>query len=387
MDRLPLHRQLADLLRAGMEQGIYPVGQPLPSEPELAQRYGVSRQTVRHALGTLAAEHRISRFQGKGTFVSALRPETPARRDTVGLVAAHLAGPFLLQVLVGIERALSQTDAVLAVRSSQEVVGGEVAAVQELLAAGARGLIVEPSPFCGTDPAFFNGLVRAGTPLVLVDRCLSGVDAPCVSSDNLAGGLQLARHVLQQGHRRLAYLLPEEPPVSSVQDRMTGAKRALVEAGLPPSALIARATAQTPERHGQPSVTEVLRELLSLPLEHRPTALLCSHDDIALQALRALQDLGVAVPEGMAVAGYDDLPYAAWSQPSLTTVRQDAYAMGEQAVLHLWRGLAAPAAGPVRVLLPVGIRIRASTLGDQATSQDGSAPGPPDIANVADAAG
>ena len=387
MDRLPLHRQLADLLRAGMEQGIYPVGQPLPSEPELAQRYGVSRQTVRHALGTLAAEHRISRFQGKGTFVSAALPEPAARRNTVGLVAAHLAGPFLLQVLVGIERALSQTDAVLAIRSSQEVAGGEVAAVQELLAAGANGLIIEPSPFCGTDPAFFNSLVRAGTPLVFLDRCVSGVDAPCVCSDNLAGGLQLARHVLQQGHRRLAYLLPEEPPVSSVQDRMTGAKRALVEAGLPPSALIAYATAQTPERHGQPSVTEVLRDLLSLPAGHRPTAVLCSHDDIALQALRALGDLGVPVPEGMAVAGYDDLPYAVWSQPSLTTVRQDAHAMGEQAVLHLWRGLAAPAGGPVRVLLPVGIRIRASTLSDQPTSPDGSAPGPPDIANVAHAAG
>ena len=172
MDRLPLHRQLADLLRAGMEQGIYPVGQPLPSEPELAQRYGVSRQTVRHALGTLAAEHRISRFQGKGTFVSALRPEPSARRNTVGLVAAHLAGPFLLQVLVGIEQALSQADAVLAIRSSQEVAGGEVATVRELLAAGASALITEPSPFCGghdrpraDDKKHHNGSASSPSPL------------------------------------------------------------------------------------------------------------------------------------------------------------------------------------------------------------------------------
>ena len=371
MDRLPLHRQLANLLRADMDRGVYAVGQALPSEPELAIRYGVSRQTVRQALSTLSAENRVRRFQGKGTFVCASPAETTVRRgDTVGFVAAHLGGAFLLQVLLGIERALAATDVVLAVRSSQEMAGGEVRAVRELLTAGVRGLIVEPSPFCGTDPAFFNGLVRSGTPLVLVDRCLVGVDATCVASDNLAGGLYLARHLLQQGHRRFAYLLPEEPPVSSVQDRLSGARRALDEYGLPPAALITYPTAQTPERHSQPVVRDVLRDILALPLARRPTAVLCSHDDIALQALRALHDMGVAVPGDVALTGFDDLPYAGWSQPPLTTVHQDAEGMGEQAARLLLRSLAAPGPAQARIFLPVELRIRASSLGPAAAPPD-----------------
>jgi GntR family transcriptional regulator of arabinose operon len=366
MDRLPLHRQLADVLRSGIEEGLYQAGQPLPSEPELAVRYGVSRQTVRQALGTLAAEHRIRRIQGKGTFVCAAQDQAP-QRETVGFVAAHLGGSFLLQVLVGVERALARTNVLLAVRSSQEAAGGEVRAIDELLAAGVRGLIVEPSPFCGTDPAFFHRLVRSGVPLVFVDRCLPGVEAACVSSDNLAGGLQLMRHLLQQGHRRFAFLLPEEPIVSTVAERLAGVRRALAEAGLPPTALIERAAAQTAERHSLPPVRAVLEDLLAQPADQRPTALLCSHDDIALQALRALHDMGRSVPGDLALTGFDDLPYAAWSQPALTTVRQDARAIGEHAARLVLRGLErAPAPLQARLFLPVELRLRASTLGDGA---------------------
>jgi len=152
----------------------------------------------------------------------------------------------------------------------------------------------------------------------------------------------------------------------------------MAEAGLPPSTLLERQTAQTPDGRGRPRLRQVLEELLRLPPDQRPTALVCSHDDLALHALRLLHDMGLSVPGDMAVTGFDDLPYAAWSQPPLTTVAQDGRAMGERAVQQLWELLHNPHAGSGRELLPVALHLRASTLGSVA----GYAPAPGSAASL-----
>ena len=98
-----------------------------------------------------------------------------------------------------------------------------------------------------------------------------------------------------------------------------------------------------------------------MALPQPPTAIICGHDMLAIGALRAVQDLGLAVPETVAVAGFDDYAVSAWMRPTLTSVQLPGYQMGRMGaamLLDVCTGVEPPAR---QVVLPVELNARGST--------------------------
>jgi LacI family transcriptional regulator len=93
----------------------------------------------------------------------------------------------------------------------------------------------------------------------------------------------------------------------------------------------------------------------------RPDAVFAGNDSMALAAMRALREEGLRVPEDVAIVGFDDMPAAAASEPSLTTVRQPVRRLGEVATTTLLELIADPDGAPRRTVLPTELVIRAST--------------------------
>lgn len=372
MQRAPLHRQLSDILTREIETGRYRPGERIPPELELCSKYGISRSTARQALETLTRAGLVRREVGRGTFVCALPSGAVGQGAVVGVVVTRLKGLFVLDILAGIQRALIGSGFVLAVQTSEYQPGGEEAACRLLRARGARGMILEPSPACGTPPAALDALTESGFPIVLVDRHVPGSHVPWVASDNFAGGLALGRHLLRLGRRRLVFMLSREHATTAAQDRVRGVRAAMREAGLPPEEL------RTVIPHGDPleSSGAVVRRTVDAVLPEGggarwPDAVLCTNDDAASELLPVLHERGVRIPEDIAVTGFDDLAYAAAVRPSLTTVRQDAVAIGERAAAMVIDAILGRPCPP-RVALPVELRIRGSTVGAEPS---GTAPG------------
>ncbi|MEZ4630438.1 MAG: LacI family DNA-binding transcriptional regulator [Deinococcales bacterium] len=133
---------------------------------------------------------------------------------------------------------------------------------------------------------------------------------------------QVVKHFLKLGHERIAHIsfAPEDYPVSVRRER--GYLLALQEAGIQESWLVKAAFSAQ-------SGYQAMQKLLSL--KTLPTALFAGNDTIAFGAMRAIFEAGLRIPEDIAVIGYDDIPLAAFSSPSLSTVKVDAIALGKRA--------------------------------------------------------
>ncbi len=221
------------------------------------------------------------------------------------------------------------------------------------------------------DPLVAAALSRK-LPTVLLDQPpRAGV--PSITVDDMDGARQAAEHLLNLGHRRFAIItdrlsesvseeqrpnvLPLHEQVAHTffvtQQRFQGYRSAIEAAGLVWEQVIIIECVDNSEDDG----AAAMRRLLAAP--SRPTAVLCITDRLALGAMAAVQQAGLAVPEDMSIAGFDDIPSAAAAQPPLTTVRQSHHDKGllaGQALIGQLRGEAAE-----HMTLPVQLIVRGST--------------------------
>jgi DNA-binding LacI/PurR family transcriptional regulator len=196
-------------------------------------------------------------------------------------------------------------------------------------------------------------LQAAQLPCVLVDA--PHAELPTVVINDVAAGELATRHLIELGHRRIAFIgdTPADPfRFDSSGDRTRGYQRALEKAGLPLQADYVREGTQS--RHVARSVAEEL-----LGLRERPTAVFAASDIQALGVVEAARSLGVRVPEDLSVIGFDDIEVASYA--GLTTVRQPLFESGRRGAELLLQALGGRDLPARSETLPVEIVLRGTT--------------------------
>lgn len=190
-------------------------------------------------------------------------------------------------------------------------------------------------------------------PVVNACEVLAEHPWPKVRLDNRAAARCLTEHLLALGHRRIALIKgPEDSPLTL--ERLAGYQEALTQAGiaLDPGLL----------HEGDFTLAAgaaAAKALLALP--ERPTALFCCSDEMAIGALQVLRRSGLRVPEDISLAGFDDIAFAAYTEPPLTTIAQPAEAFGQRAVAMLLEVLNGGTPAAREVVLPFELKVRGST--------------------------
>lgn len=177
------------------------------------------------------------------------------------------------------------------------------------------------------DLAYVGAVTRDGIPYVLLDFYDEERGALSVTSDNVAGGYRLTRHLLQSGRREVAFV-GSIRATSSIMDRFMGYTKALLKAGIP-----LRQDWILEDRGSDGLLMPVI-----LP-EPMPQAFVCSCDEVAYDLVLQLKQAGYRVPEDVAVTGYDDYRLALLAKPQLTTYRVDQQQMCRVAVEQLVRAI------------------------------------------------
>ena len=296
---------------------------------EVARRAGVSLGTVSNVLNRpeIVAETTRQRVQlaiDEIGFVrnGSARQLRAGRSQHIGLVVLDVANPFFTEVARGAEDAASEAGYVVILCNSDDSFDKENRYLRVLEEQRAQGLLITPVQ---NDVNYLQRLRRRGIAVVLLDRPSRTRDLCSVAVDDVRGGELAATHLLEQGHKRLAFV---NGPLSIRQcaDRRRGVQRAVKAAGLDPSSAIFEITVPTLNaREGEACVEALLNARI------KPSAAFCANDLLALGLMRGLTKRGVSIPGDLALVGYDDVEFASVLSTPLTSVRQPKYELGRTA--------------------------------------------------------
>jgi LacI family transcriptional regulator len=336
---------------------------------EVAAKAGVSFQTASKVLNggnVRVSEETAARIMAVAERLG-YRPNTVARSlvqrstATIGLIAGDITDAALSQFTLAAERTARRNSRAVLVGSLAE--GGEDgAAVARMLIERRVDGIIAAAPQLEEDPEVAD-LLRRYVPAVSLHH-VPGGGVPLIGSNHRAGGQMVTEHLIRLGHTTIGTVTgPFRRHV--VRSRLHGYEDALRAAGIEPGEDLTVESDWTPG--GAAAATRLL-----LQRDPAMTAIFVHSDTMAIGVLSALADAGRRVPGDVAVVGCDDMPFAAYLIPPLTSLRVPFAETGEQAVNLLLRSIAGepPPEEPVR--LPVELIVRASCGGQS----PGSAPPP-----------
>lgn len=327
-----------------------------PTMTDVARVAGVGTMTVSRVLNESApvsaeAAGRVYRAIEKLGY----RPNEMARAlrglksRTIGIIVPYLYDSFFATIAHAINTVAKENGYSVILTTSNEDPDSEFAEAQLMLQRRVDGLIVIPAD------GHRSRLSRAEfdkTHIVTLDRPVQDRRFDTVLVHNQSGSKRAIQHLINEhGHRRV-FFIGLNKQLYTVRARFEGYRRAMIEAGLQPELSFKCAS----QEETSAILADVIRE------KDPPTAFFCSNNLTTRYALRALLDLGVRVPEEVALIGFDDFEFAEVLHPTLTVVRQPVYEVGRVAAGLLFDRLKRdefPTAGN-KVVLPVELILRRS---------------------------
>ena len=268
---------------------------------------------------------------------------------TLGLVIADTANPFYSVIARAVEETARDRGYMVITGSSDEDPerGRELAI--GLLRRRVDALLLVPA-VRERDHQWLSRELGRTTPLVFLDRPPQGVESDTVLLDNVGGARSAVAHLLAGGHRRIAYVA-DPGELFTAAERLAGYRQALAAAGVPvPAELVRIGT------HDTAQAEAVVRELLALAPERRPTAIFTGNNRNTVGALRALRGLEHEV----ALVGFDDFELADLLAMPTTVVRHDPSRMGTEAAELAFARLDGDTGPPRRLTMPTELVPRGS---------------------------
>lgn len=275
------------------------------------------------------------------------------RTGAIGLVVPDVSNPYFSEVVRGAEHVAYAKNYSVLLCNTEEDTRRELAVLQSLEEKCVDGVVLCSSRL--TEDELEEAISRHPA-AVLVNRRLEFTDerggVGVVTLDDIAGGQMATQHLLERGHRAIGFLAG--PPTShSGQGRMEGYRTAMTAAGAAPFSQWVKHCAPTVEG-GRVSTRELLGDNPEL------TALFCFNDLVAIGALQTCVDLGLVVPDDVAIVGFDDIPLAALVTPALTTCRTSRYELGTQAMELLLERIDGCTEECKEIVLPTELIVRNS---------------------------
>ncbi|GHV86707.1 LacI family transcriptional regulator [Spirochaetia bacterium] len=337
-DIQPFYRQIYNSLLGEISSEKLKNGDQVPSEKELCEKYQVSRITSKKALELLAEEGIISRFPGKGSFVTGpvKYAESKGRlvSRTIGFIIPDFSDSFGTKLVHGIEETCGALGYRLILKRSRDMIEQEESAIHDLSGPDVTGILVLPA-----HGEYYNSeilrLILNKKALVFVDRKMRGLAAPTVNTDNIAAAELGVEYLLRLGHRHIAFYSGPIEYTSTVEDRLNGFIKAYAKFEVihDPAWFCYDLTSTWTYPFYAHDQVMLDVELVKKHLVAHPelSAALVTEYAMALIVKSAAEALNRRVPEDFSILCFDSPP-AFVGTPPFTYLCQDEYAIGKSAV-------------------------------------------------------
>ncbi|MFC3884496.1 LacI family DNA-binding transcriptional regulator [Bacillus songklensis] len=319
---------------------------------EVARLAGVSQSTVSRVFtpGSNVSEKARRRVLEAAKELG-YRPNALARglimnkTNMIGLVMGDIQNPFYPEILDKFTKGLREKGyhLLFVQTKNDEIQPNEIS---QFLEYNVEGVIVTDALLSSNVVSHFS---ENNIPVILFNRYTKDFSCHFVCCDNYSAGKEIGEYLVQQGHRRFAYIAGRMN-TSTSRDREKGFREVLGPKGIEPVTEIGNYTYEG-------GYQAALRLLTG---DHPPDAIFCANDIMALGAIDAAKSLEVSIPEDVSVMGFDDITMASWPPYSLTTWQQPVDEMIKATIHTLVNEIEGENEGPISVLLPGSLIERCS---------------------------
>ncbi|MEH7545471.1 MULTISPECIES: GntR family transcriptional regulator [Bacillaceae] len=329
------HNMVKEKIIEWVTSGKVRPGERIYSESELVKKFGVSRHTVRLAIGDLVHEGWLYREQGAGTFCSGKKiqnklPENTSQNTNtknIGVITTYISDYIFPSIIKGIESYLTEQGYSLTFACTDNDIEKEKQCLQSMLNRNIDGLIIEPTKSSSYNPNinFFFEFEQSKIPYLMINQFYPQLMPPHIIVNDQKGGFLAAEHLINLGHQKIMGIFKADD-LQGVY-RMQGFIKAHRENNLTlsPELMINFTTEEQKNL-----LLDKVKRLLATP-ETMPTGIICYNDQVAISVLNCLRELNLKVPEDISIVGFDDSFLAEATETKLTSVTHPKIELGIQA--------------------------------------------------------
>ncbi|WP_312370412.1 GntR family transcriptional regulator [Lachnoclostridium sp.] len=366
----PKYKIIIDDLLERIKKNDYSYDNPLCTEKQLSLDYDVSRITAKRAITELEQQGILYRKRGVGSFVS---KDSVAKSFVNTNISIDNSNTFVLLTPFDISKGdmLRTVDVVNTVLSKKGFFMGvyitndinEERSLKQLIEKKYAGLVYYPLKN-NIHLNLLKNFVLEGKPVIIVDKPIECSYLHNVTSDNLEGGRQLTEHLIELGHRNIAFMCDScIDEVSSVGDRFGGYLNQLKSAGITPNSEFIVESLNVLEGLPYPQNDVSIRLLNAVKqlYSKKITAIITENDELAYYVLLACEKLNISVPSELSICGFDNSMWSKKENISITTINQDFIEMGEQISHILLQSSCAADLVPAKHIIPVKLIVGDTT--------------------------
>lgn len=337
MSEMPKYMQIVNWIKEKLETKELTAGSKIHSENELVSLFGVSRQTVRHAISVLENEGIVERLRGSGTYIKGPKPVEAQKHSNmrIAIMTTYVDEYIFPSMLKEMERLFSKSGYAIQIAFTHNTVEKERMILKGFLRSGAiDGIVAETTKSGLPNPNLdlYRQLKKRGIPIVFLNSYYRDLEAIHVSMDDVMAGRLVTEHLIQCGHRKIGGIFKSDD--GQGHSRYKGYIDALMEEDIKVKGeRISWMDTVDLHRMNQ-DMSRYLSRLMDC------TACVCYNDEVANKLVGICKEAGILVPEQLSIVGIDNSDLAGYCEVPLTSANNPIIELAEAAAGTLLNMLA-----------------------------------------------
>lgn len=364
-DKKSLYVQIVDYLIGMIENKEIQVGDRLPTELELMEKFAVSRITAKRALEELKNKGLIYRKKGHGSFLSkTLERGNNTQQKIISMIIPYenSTGRFI-DYIRGAADYLYSKGYLLSINCTDGYENKERDFLISMSGMGVSGILYYPTNRTNNFD-ILSTLYMNDYPIVLIDKYFDSLPLSYSVSDNFDGGYKSCKHLIDLGHRNIAFMSSISiEKVSSVRERFLGYCKALKDNGLKITNDFILTDFLNGISMGSSNNINIdyTPSLLENLIDKNVTAVIAENDYIALDIMKALEAVKAEIPNDISLVGFDNISLLSQMNIQLTTIEQDFYEIGKKAAMIVVDTIEGKNRKQIKEITPIRLIERNST--------------------------
>lgn len=329
----PKYLGLMNWIRQQIADGVFSIGDRLPSEKELGDMFSISRQTVRQATSVLENEGILERRRGSGTYIASTLSAARTATMSIGVITTYLDDYIFPSIIKGIDTVLTQNGYTMQLSITYNKIENEMRILSGLLKNDVDGIIIEPtkSGLPNLNADLYAEIRKQGIPCIFINGYYPRMSFPYVAMDDYACGKEAARYLLENNHTKIAGIFKSDDIQGHL--RYTGCAKWLKEHGyFFHDDNVMWYTTEDVHMFSTDNFAERMLERIA-----GCSAIICYNDQIAQRVIKILADNNLTVPHDYSIISFDNSDVGAGAAVGLTTFSHPKDELGKTAAANLLR--------------------------------------------------